>query len=73
METMLIAGMWLHLFGAHDPGAVENFQIREPLQSRPGSHRSSNQAVSLQLFRRGSASPKASRISPCLPPKEPRK
>ncbi len=46
MKTMLIAGMWLHLFGAHGPGAVENFQIRESQQSPPGSYRFSNQAVS---------------------------
>ena len=52
METMLIAGMWLHIFGAHGPGAVEKFQITEPLQSRPGSHRSSNRAVS-QTFQEG--------------------
>ena len=52
METMLIAGLWLHLFGAHGPGAVENFQISEPLQSPPGSYRSSNQAVS-QTFQEG--------------------
>lgn len=49
METMLIAGMWLHIFGAHGPGVVEKFQITEPLQGRPGSYRSSSRAVSQPL------------------------
>ena len=49
METMLIAGMWLHIFGAHGPGVVEKSQITEPLQGRPGSYRSSSRAVSQTL------------------------
>ena len=52
METMLIAGIWFHLFGVIGPGTIESAEFSEPLHSGPGSHRSRTGTVP-QLFQEG--------------------
>ena len=38
METMLIAGMWFHIFGAAGPGEIERAEIAGLLNGGSGSH-----------------------------------
>ena len=52
METMLIAGIWFHLFGVIGPGTIESAEFSEPLKRGPGSHRSWTGTVP-QLFQEG--------------------
>ena len=37
METMLIAGMWFHIFGVIGPGAIERAELTEPVDRGSGS------------------------------------